>query len=168
MDDILKSFSKKYSSGILVGYEDAEGKKPVRIPVPVSYALAAVDAAGKDWSTRPNWLIGSNRGGRSVYKLDDLMADPTYRDQLQEAMQARGIQYRPLQSKKEGGAPVPKRRSVFPQEDGEDTGVISARAQQTINSRLEKVSGMLTDKEIEEAKTGKLPFRIKQLLEERD
>ena len=164
LDNIRKEYVKQFSNGITLTTKD--GAK-VNVPLPVSTALAAVKGSEDDW-IRANWASNSYRGVNAAKKLKELIADPTYVDNLSAAMQAQGIQYRPLQSKEEGGASVPKRRSIFPQEDGEDTGVISAKAQQTINSRLEKVRGMMTAKEIEEAKTGKLPFRIKQLLEERD
>lgn len=164
LDSIRKEYVKQFSNGITLTTKD--GAK-VNVPLPVSTALAAVKGTEDDW-IRANWAGNSYRGVNAAKKLKELIADPTYVDTVSAAMQAQGIQYRPLQAKEEGGASVPKRRSIFPQEDGEDTGVISAKAQETINSRLEKVRGMMTAKEIEEAKKGKLPFRIKQLLEERD
>lgn len=87
--------------------------------------MAAVKGTEDDW-IRANWAGNSYRGVNAAKKLKELIADPTYVDTVSAAMQAQGIQYRPLQSKEEGDA-VPKRRSIFPQEDGEDTGVISAR-----------------------------------------
>lgn len=164
LDNIRKEYVKQFSNGIVLTTKD--GSK-INVPLPVSTALAAVKGTEDDW-IRANWAGNSYRGVNAAKKLKELIADPVYVDNVSAAMQAQGIQYRPLQSKEEGDASVPKRRSIFPQEDSEDTGVISARAQQTINSRLEKVRGMMTAKEIEEAKTGKLPFRIKRLLEERD
>lgn len=174
-DDIYKAFATQFSGGLLAGYQDTpQGQKPIRVPVPVSYALSAVEAAGADSRFRPNWLIGSNRGGRSVEQLKKLMEDPTYVDQLQEAMQVRGIQYRPLQGKSSGNANVAESassRSSIPKPSlpfSEDALDMSGAAvmNQVIQSRVEKAKGMMTAEEIETSKkTGKLPFRIKQMLE---
>lgn len=164
-NSILQEFASRYSNGLLVGYKDAEGKEPIRIPVPVSYALSAVEAAGSDSKMRPNRLIGSGRGDRAVNRLNDLMAEPTNIDQLQEALQARGIQYRPLQTKE---SPVSGRVSLpkpirLGAEDGAD--LIS----QTVTARAERnasAESMMTPAEIAESrKTGKVPFRIKRILE---
>lgn len=176
IDDIHKSFSRGYGNGVLVGKSDKG--EDVRIGLPVATALAAVEGAGKDWMLRPNWLMGSNRGGRALDRVKELMSEPSYVSSLQEAMQAQGIQYRPLTAKASDTEAPSTARSALPKPTnarlfaGGDPGVDpldasgAAVMNQVIQARAEKARSMMTPAEIEEAqKTGKLPFRIKRLLE---
>lgn len=164
-DSVYKEFASQFGNGVRVGV-GADGED-VRIGLPVSTALAAVEAAGPDATLRPNWLIGSGRGNRAVDRVGKLMAEPTYVTSLQEALQAQGIQYRPL-SGKGGDVSVSAKtsiRSAIPNpSDDMESG--AALVNQAAQARLEKAKSMMTPEEIELAKTGKLPFRIKQFLEE--
>ena len=175
-ENAYQELSRQFGNGVRVGV-DAEGKD-VRIGLPVSTALAAVEAAGPDAALRPNWLVGSGRGSRAVDRVGKLMNEPTYVGSLQEAMQAQGIQYRPLTAKASDTEAAATARSALPKPTnarlfaGGDPGVDpldasgAAVMNQVIQARAEKAKSMMTPAEIEESqKTGKLPFRIKRLLE---
>lgn len=176
IDNIHKSFSRGYGNGVLVGKSDKG--EDVRIGLPVATSLEAVAGAGKDWMLRPNWFIGSNRGGRALDRVKELVSEPSYVSSLQEAIQAQGIQYRPLTAKASDTEAPATARSALPKPTnarlfaGGDPGVDpldasgAALMNQVIQARAEKAKSTMTPAEIEEAqKTGKLPFRIKQLLE---
>lgn len=170
VNSVRQEYSKKYGNGVLVGYDEKGGE--VRIGLPVSTALAAVKGSEDDW-VRANWMGNSYRGRNAAKQVERLMSEPAYVSSLQEAMQAQGMQYRPLQP----GAAAPvsvsatsratqtARRSIIPSGvDPESSdnpamaGVLAARLK-------ERAKGMMTPREIEDAKSGKISPRIKLLLE---
>ena len=136
--------------------------------------MAAVEGAKTDWMARPNWLVGSGRGGRASERVKALMSEPSYVDSLQKAMQAQGIQYRALNTEDE--SPVGRvstnsrtsRRSVFPQPTGDDDFSGSSITQQAIAARIQKAKGMMTPQEIEAAKSGRISPRVMQILQGED
>lgn len=166
-----ESLSGKFANGVRVGVNDKG--EDVRIGLPVSTAIAAVEAAGKDSKLRPNWLMGSGRGDRTITQVERLMAEPSYVESLQQALQAQGIQYRAL-NKPEGAVTVSAKtnsrttgRSIFPQNLDHPDYPGGAIMDQVIAARAERAKGMMTKDESEQyQKTGKIPFRIKRFLEE--
>jgi hypothetical protein len=171
--DIGNVISTKYANGIVIGkydHDDPAGKfkkgEDVRVGVPVSTLLAAVRGSNEKERFR-NFFGSSSQGDRVASKLEELLATPTHIDSMQEALQAQGIQYRPL-SGKGGDVSVSAKtsiRSAIPNpSDDMESG--AALVNQAAQARLEKAKSMMTPEEIELAKTGKLPFRIKRFLEE--
>jgi hypothetical protein len=169
VDSIHQSFSKDYGNGVLVG--KSEKGDDVRIGLPVATALAAVEGAKTDWMARPNWLVGSGRGGRASERVKALMSEPSYIDSLQKAMQAQGIQYRALNTEDEspvGRVSTNSRRSVFPQPTGDDDFSGSSITQQAIAARLQKAKELMTPQEIEAAKSGRISPRVMKILQGED
>jgi hypothetical protein len=167
-DSVRQQYTKQFGNGVLVGYDDSG--KEVRIGLPVSTALAGVRGTEDDW-IRANWLGNSFRGENAVKRVKEMLGEKAYVDSLQEAMQAQGIQYRPLQiaAEKAAGNPAPTRRSILPNPGmGADYSGESL-VQQVVQARADKrakAESMMTPTEIEQAKkTGKIPFRVKQFLE---
>ena len=177
-ESIYNSLAAKYGNGILVGWKDpTKPKTPdneIRVGVPISTILEAAGAAKTDWGIRPNWLMGSGRGERTMEQLDKLIKSPHYMDVLQQSIQAQGRQYSPLNFSDEDAPAVQTNsrttaRSIFSKPDNELDNLDypgGAVMNQVIQARAKKAKSMMTPAEIEESqKTGKLPFRIKQLLE---
>lgn len=151
---VYQSFSTRFGNGVKVGERDGESGKreDVRIGLPVSTALAAVEGASPDSKLRPNWLIGSGRGDRAVSEVNRLMGERTYVDSLQAALQAQGIRYRPLTTT------APK---VAVADDPYSPDVLTS----VIQARKEKAMGMMSPSELETSRqTGRLPSRIRDML----
>ena len=167
-NSVRQQYTKQFGNGVLVGYDDSG--KEVRIGLPVSTALAGVRGTEDDW-IRANWAGNSFRGENAVKRVKEMLGEKSYVDSLQEAMQAQGIQYRPLQlaAEKSAGAPAPTRRSILPKPTPEEDYSGGALVQQAVQARADKKSkaeSMMTQAEIDLArKTGQIPFRVKRLLE---
>ena len=167
-NSVRQQYTKQFGNGVLVGYDDSG--KEVRIGLPVSTALAGVRGTEDDW-IRANWAGNSFRGENAVKRVKEMLGEKSYVDSLQEAMQAQGIQYRPLQlaAEKSAGAPAPTRRSILPKPTSEEDYSGGALVQQAVQARADKKSkaeSMMTQAEIDLArKTGQIPFRVKRLLE---
>lgn len=169
-ESAYRTLADTYGNGVRVGVNDKG--EDIRIGLPVSTALSAVEAAGMDSALRPNWLVGSGRGDRTIKKVESLMREPTYVESLQQALQAQGIQYRALRNAEENPAVSIKSnsrtsaRSVIPKpsDSMDDSG--SAVISSVMEARKAKAMSMLTPEELSIAqKTGKVPFRVKRLLE---
>ncbi len=186
LDDVLQNFNDLAATGV-VG-KDKEGKT-VRMPLPVEAALQAVGR-----STDPTYYLPlvSMRGNNAVDHYKKYLGDnvETLVREYNAIEQARNnLVYPSLVSDITRGAkadkvleaarsgteiPLPSvpdrattRRSIFqgvtPAQDSAEGGAL---VRQAIQARAEKAKSMMTPQEIEEAKTGKIPFRIKKFLEE--
>lgn len=157
---VREQYAKQFANGVLVGHDDTG--KEVRIGLPVSTALAGVRGSSDNWYT-PNFLGVSNQGSSAVRRIREMIGEPTYVGSLQEALQAQGIQYRPLTTPTQE---VPTARTLGIPKPTDVSMNDAAITQQAIQARAAKAKSQMTPEEINLARTtGRLPDRIKKMLE---
>ena len=150
---IRESYAKEFKNGVLVGYD--ENNEEVRIGLPVSTALAGARDSADNWYT-PNFLNVSNQGKSAVKNLKEQIGSPTYVNSLQQALQAQGVRYRPLNQ--------PANTQFTKQSPSADGAALVNSA---IESRKAKAAAAMTPEELQIARTtGVVPSRVKRILEE--
>jgi len=152
---IRESYAKEFKNGVLVGYD--EKNEEVRIGLPVSTALAGARDSADNWYT-PNFLNVSNQGKSAVKNLKEQIGSPTYVNSLQQALQAQGMRYRPLNQ--------PANTQFTKQSPSADGAALVNRA---IESRKAKAAANMTPEELQIARTtGVVPYRVQRILLEED
>lgn len=149
VEDIGQVISSKYFGGAVM-------KNGEKIPVPVSAALQAVRAAHEKERFR-NFFGSTSQGDRVDTKLQEILADPTFNDDIRASLQAQGIQYRPLTQSAQSNS------GYAPTVEG------ASLVQKTINDRIAKAQKMMTPAELKTAQTtGVVPSRVQRILLDED